>query len=74
MLQLKEEHTLLSHFVITARICPELYLEGSIGNHDFAVVPKSIFTPDGQPLHSFDKAKVFHALESMVKDEETNAD
>ena len=53
---------------------PELDLERSIGNYKFAVVLKSIFTPDGQPLHSFDKAKVLHAIESMVKDKETNAD
>ena len=25
-------------------------------------------------MHSFDKAKVLHSIESMVKDEETNAD
>ena len=30
--------------------------------------------PDAQPLHSYDKVKVLHAIESMVKDEETNAD
>ena len=65
---------MLSRFLITARKRSELDLEGSIGNYEFAVVPKSIFTPDGQPLHSFDKAKVLHAIESMVKNEETNAD
>ena len=74
LVQLKEEPTLLSRFLITARKRPELDLEGSIGNNDFTVVPKSIFTPDGQPLHSFDKAKVLHAIESMAKDEETNTD
>ena len=74
LVKLKEERTLLSRFLITAKKRPELDLEGSIGNYEFAVVPKSIFTPDGQPLYSFDKAKVLHAIESTVKDEETNAD
>ena len=72
--KLKEERTLVSHFLITARKRPALDLKGSIENYEFAVVPKSIFNPDGQPLHSFDKAKVLHATDSMVKDEETNAD
>ena len=74
LVQLKEERTLLSCFLITTRKRPKLDLEGSIGNYVFAAVPKSIFTPDSQPLHSFDKAKFLHAVESMVKDEETNAE
>ena len=68
------DHTLPSHFLITAWKRPELDLEGTIENYKFAVIPKSIFTSDGQLLHSFDKAKVLYAMESMVKDEETNAD
>ena len=58
-----EKLVLLSRFLITARKTPELDLEGSIRNYEFAVVAMSIFTPDGQPLHSFDKAKVLHAIE-----------
>ena len=65
---------LLSPFLITARNRPELDLEESIENNEFAAVPKSISTSDGQLLHSFDKAKILHAIEAMVKDEETNAD
>ena len=38
------------------------------------MVSKSILTPDGQPLHSTDKAKVLHEIESLVEDTETNAD
>ena len=72
--QLKEKPTLLSHFLITTRKRPELDLEGSIENYEFSVVPKSIFTPDGRPLHSFDKAKILHAIGSMVKNEETSTD
>ena len=44
VVQLKKERTLLSRFLITTRKRPELVLEGSIGNYEFAVVPKSIFT------------------------------
>lgn len=41
------------------------------------LLSQSQFPPqmvDGQLLHSFDKAKIIHAIEAMVKDEETNAD
>ena len=73
MALLKYEHTILSCSSITARKRSELNLESSIGNYEFAVVPKSHFTPDSEPLYSFHKAKVLHAIEPMVKDEEINA-
>ena len=65
LVQLKEERTLL--FLITGRKRPELDLEGSTGNYEFAVVPKSIFTPDGQPLHSFNKANGSSCNRVIVK-------
>ena len=40
----------------------------------FAVVPKSIFTPDSQLLHSFGKAKILHPIKALVKGEEANVD
>ena len=74
MVQLKEEHTLLSCFLITTRKRHEADLERSIGNYMFAVVPKSIFTPDSQLLHSFGKAKILHPIKALVKGEEANVD
>ena len=66
VVQLKEERTLLSRFLITAKKRPELYLKRNIGNHEFPVVANSVFTLDGQLLHSFDKAKIFHAMDRSV--------
>ena len=68
LFQLKEERTLVSHFVITARTSPEIALEESIGNYESSIVPKSLFSDDGQPLLSTDKAKVLHEIESLVKE------
>ena len=59
LVQLKEERTLLSRFLKTARKRPEIDIEESIGNYEFSVVPKSMFTDDGEPLLSSDKAKSF---------------
>ena len=69
IIQLKEEQTLLSRFLITARKRPEKDLEESIGNNEFSVMPKSMFTDDGQLLLSTDKAKILHQIESLVKEE-----
>ena len=44
IIQLKEERTLLSRFLLSARKCPELDLEECIGSFEFSVVPKSMFT------------------------------
>ena len=44
-------------------------LEESIGNYEFSVMPKSMFTDDGQLLLSTDKAKILHEIESLVKEE-----
>ena len=46
IVQLKEERTLLSRFLIAARKRPELELEETIGNYEFSVVPKSMFAQD----------------------------
>ena len=74
VVQLKKKRTLLSRFLITARKLPKLDLKRSIEYYGFAAVPNSIFTPDGQLLHSLNKPKFLHAIQSMLKDEETNAD
>ena len=63
------ERTLLSRFLITARKRPEIDLEESIGNYEFTVVPHSMFTDDGQPLLSTDKAKLLREIESLVTEE-----
>lgn len=67
VIQLKEERTLLSRFLLCARKRPELDLEESIGSYEFSVVPKSMFTQDGQPLLTSDKAKVLHEVENLSK-------
>ena len=66
IVQLKEERTLLSWFLITACKHPELDLQEASGNYEFSVVPRSLFTQDGQPLHSSDKAKIIHKIKAIA--------
>lgn len=55
----------MSRFLIAARKRPQLELEECIGNYEFSVVPKSLFTVDGQPLFCMDKSKILHHIEDM---------
>ena len=63
VIQLKEEKTLLSRFLITARKRPELDLKYSLGNVEFAVVQKSIVSSDREPLPCTDKSTMLHHIE-----------
>ena len=65
VIQLKEEKTLLTRFLITARKRPELDLEYCLGNFELAIIPKSLFSQDGEPLKCTDKAKVLHHIEEI---------
>ena len=69
IIQLKEEKNLVSRFLITARKRPELELERCIGDYEFSVVPKSLFTEDGVPLACKDKFTVMNILENLENSE-----
>lgn len=69
VIQLKEEKSLLSRFLIASRKRPELDLEHCLGNFEFSVVPKSLFSNDGEPLISTDKYVILHHIEDMLKPE-----
>ncbi|XP_057300399.1 uncharacterized protein LOC130631667 [Hydractinia symbiolongicarpus] len=71
VIQLKEEKTLLSRFLITARKSPELDLEHCIGNFEFSVVPKALFSADGIPLACLDKLKLIHGIEELASKGQT---
>ena len=70
VVQLKEEKTLLTRFLITARKRPELDLEHCLENFEFAVVPKALFTSDGQPLTCTDKSAIMHHIEKLEESNE----
>ena len=66
VIELREEKTLLSRFLITARKRPELDLEHCLGNYEFSVVPKSLFSTDGQPLTCTDQSSLLHHIEDLT--------
>ena len=66
VVQLREEKSLLTIFLITARKRPELNLEEALGNFEFSVVSKALFFNDGQPLNCTDKSSVLHHIEELA--------
>ena len=62
-----------SNFQISDHLSKEIDLEFCLGNLEFSVVPKALFTADGEPLPCMDKAKLIHQIEESVKkNNETN--
>ena len=66
LVQLKEEKTLLTRFPIAARERSDIDLE----HLSVSVVPKSLFTCDGQLLACTDKSNIMHQVENLTVLEE----
>ena len=47
-------------------------MEFCFGNFEFSVVPKSLFSYDGQPLTCTDKASILHKIETLSSKLEEN--
>ena len=69
VVQLKEEKTLLARFIIIARKRQDLDLEHFLGNFVFSVVPKALFTGDGQPL-TCNKSAIMFKIENFAEPKE----
>ena len=67
---MKEEKTLPARFLIIARKRPDLDLEHFLGNFEFSVVLKALFTGDGQPLRSTDKSIIMYKIENFAEPKE----
>ena len=57
-LTLNIERTLMPRFSTVARISPDIDLPGYFGTYEFFIVPKSLFTADGNLHNCIDKAGV----------------
>ena len=73
---LKEERSLLVRFAIAARSRPEIDLPKYLGDYELSVVPRSMFSGDGELLLGNDKSVLIHEIEriSASVDTPTTAD
>ena len=62
---LKEERSLLVRFAIAARSRPEIDLPKYLGDYELSVVPRSMFSGDGELLLGNDKSVLIHEIERI---------
>ena len=58
IVQIKEERSLVTRFLIMSRRRDEIDLRDIIGNYELSVVPQALFLQDGKPHPCLDKYKV----------------
>ena len=64
---MKEERALMTRFIIGSTKRLEMDLQNYLGSYEFSVVPRSIFSSDGQLLLASDKATIIHQVETLVQ-------
>ena len=64
--QVKEEHKLISRFLIVRRTRHDIDLPSYLGDYEFSVVPRSLFPLDGQLYKSTDKSVILNEKESLT--------
>ena len=63
---IKEEKSLMSRIHINARKRPQLGLKECLENYELCVVPKPLFSVDGQLLAWNDKSNLIHHIEELA--------
>ena len=66
LVQVKERHKLTARFRIVCRTRPYIDLLSYLGDYEFSVVPRSLFTPDGQLYKSTDKSVILNEIENLT--------
>ena len=56
--------------MILAKSTRDIDQKGAIGNHEFNLTPRSLFSPDGSMIRCTDKSKLFRLLEMLGKEAE----
>ena len=67
---LKETKDLYGRLMILAKSTRDIDQKGAIGNHDFTLTPRSLFSPDGPMLRRKGKSKLIRFLEMLGKEAE----
>ena len=67
---LKETKDLYGRLMILAKSTRDIVQKGAIGNHEFTLTPRSLFSPDGSMLRCTDKCKLIRLLELLGNEAE----
>ncbi|KAE8278585.1 hypothetical protein D5F01_LYC23497 [Larimichthys crocea] len=66
---LKETKDLFARLMVLARSNRDIDYKEAIGNYEFTLTPRALFTPDGTILPCHDKSKLIHLLEKLTKED-----
>ena len=66
LVQVKEEHKLISRFLIVCRTRHDIDLQSYLGDYEFSIVPRSLFTPDGQLFKSTGKSVILNGIGNLT--------
>ena len=68
LVELNEDHKLLSRLIMLCRSRPEIDLNQCIGIYELSVGSRSMFAADGTMIHLQGISKLFHLLEKFADD------
>ena len=68
MVDLKETTDIYGRLMILAKWTRNFDHKGAIGNHEFTLKPRSLFSPDGSMLRCTDKSKLIRLLQMLGKE------
>ena len=65
VIELQEEKSLISRYLMASRKRPDLGITFLVGNFEFSVVPKALFTHYGEALMCSHKPRTLHLIEEI---------
>ena len=60
IVELKEDRNLFAHLLLVAKSRPNMNFEQAVGDHELSVVPRSLFSDDGQNDVSVRRKELFN--------------
>ena len=63
---LKETKALYGKLMVLARSSRDINQKKAIGNHEFTLIPRALFAPDGTILPCLNKSKLIHLLNKLA--------
>ena len=65
IVELHEDRSLFSRMMMVCKTRPEVDIKETVGQHEFSVVPQSLFAADGTMLHCSSKSNLLNSLEKL---------
>ena len=71
-MELKKDCSLFARLLIVSKLSKDVSLENAVGNFELSVVPRSLFSADGQMLPTQGKSKLMNILVDLPEQSEVD--